>query len=454
MSRWSREMVVAVGAATLFALVVLGSLVGYSSAESNLNGISVSDVRLNSIYALPDTYGVGMNVSFKVINDLMHDLNLRSVTYVLSVDGIRVGEVNVGSLNMPPSSGKDINVRLNITKPEALEAINKSLVRGSMELGIGVNYGVDVRLFNVLTFTSARHAAHTTQAVSLGRFLKHKGSTLLQANQNPGPHAIEVTRVVWLVSGKQVDKVVDGQVVTAVISVRAAEDVKKALEEAQSNHLEICVMHDYKVLSDTRTKCIAVPEDMKQGDSRVFTITFTARDKFALRGYYVSVGYGSEASGQTIGSGIYLPYWTMKSQYPPRLRIATPSFKVRVQWLVDGREVSSVSAGTDTYAKITIQAVNGLPKSNVKICVREDIAHGSDENTVCMTGTIPDLTSQSSFTVGIPFKADYHHHSHFFYSTYTRGYFITIKFEGIYTKSSLLSWEMPNHYPPRLKVNK
>jgi len=453
LSGWSREVVVAVGAAILFALVVLGSLIGYYGAEGNLNGVSVSDVRLNSIYALPDTYGVGMNVSFKVTNDLTHDLNLRSVTYVLSVDGVRVGEIDVGSLNMPPSSGRDVSVRLNVTEPEALEAINKSLVEGRMELGVGVNYGVDVKLFNVLTFTSARHAAHATQAVSLGRFLKHEGSTLLQASQSPGPHAVKVTRVTWLVGGKEVDRVVDGQVVTAVISATAVEDVRKALEEAQSDRLEICVMHDYKVLADTRTKCVEVPENMRQGDSRVFTITFTARDRFALRGYYVSAGYGTGGSGQTVGTGIYIPYWTMDNHYPPRLKVVDPSFKVTVQWLVGGHEVSSVDAGTGVDAKVTIQGVNGVPESDVKICVREDIAHGGDKDTVCVTRRIL-LTPGDTYTVTIHFNADYHHSSHFFYSTYTRGYFITMKFKGIYTGSSELSWEMENHYPPRLKVSK
>jgi len=455
LKKWARESLIAVGAASILALVVIGSLIGYYSVRSDLSGVSVNNLRLSSIYALPNTYGIGMNVSFKVINSLTHELNLRSVTYVLSVDGVRVGDIRVGSLAIPPSSSKDVSIRVSVTDPKALEAINKSLLRGSMKLGVGVNYAVNVKLFNMLTFTNAMHATHITQVVSVGRFLKHEGGAVpLQASQNVGPHAIKVTRVTWLVSGKQVDKVVDGQVVTAVISATATEDVKKALKEAQSDYLEICVMHDYKVLSDTRTKCVKVPEDMKQGDSRVFTITFTAKDKFALRGYYVSVGYGSGGSGQTIGTGIYIPYWSMDNHYPPRLRITDPSFKASVQWFANGHEVNSVRAGTDTYAKVTIQAVNGLPKSSVKICVREDIAHGSDKDTKCVTYTIPDLTPQSSFTVGIRFKAEYHHHSYFFFSTYTRGYFVTMKFKGVYSGSSELSWEMSNHYPPRLRVKK
>ena len=46
------------------------------------------------------------------------------------------------------------------------------------------------------------------------------------------------------------------------------------MEEAQSGYLGICVMHDYKVLADTRTKCVEVPEDIRwRSDSRVLTVT-------------------------------------------------------------------------------------------------------------------------------------------------------------------------------------
>jgi len=245
-----------------------------------------------------------------------------------------------------------------------------------------------------------------------------------------GKPSYRVSSVEWLVNGKSVSKVVEGQDVEARITI----STDTGLFETK---VKFCVKADKAGLPDADVKCGTATLTVPAGGTYAVTIPFKAEHYARIRGYFVEVS--SEDPDYS---------WHQKSDYPPRLRYVSPSYRVdNVKWVVGGRSVTSVNSGTWVDAKITIKTDTGLAGTSITFCIREDIAHGKDHDTACVTKNVY-IPAGSTYTVTIHFQANYHKKSHFFYSTYTRGYFVTVRSDV----SPSYSWEMSNHYPPRLKV--
>ena len=445
MKTLSKEVAVAAGALVLVVSVIVGVMAGYYRVESKFSDLSVGNIRLNSVYEIPHSHSIGMNVSFNVKNNMPYTINLNHLTYMLSVNNDRVGTAKADSLSLPPHSSKNVNINVKISGADALKAVNESLAKKSMELGVGVNYVTDVKLLNTLTFTRITRNIHAVNEVDVSRFVKQGNGSLLESRKLP--HPIKVIKTVWESGGEIIDHAVDLQPVNVSVTVLVTQDIKAAIQATKSKHLCICIMRDIRVLRDKIMKCMNVPTNLAVG-KHTFVIRFVVDKHLLLRGYYISVGY-------MMPNGKLRSYWVMDNHYPPRLKALWPSFISSVWWEANGHKVNSVKAGTWVTAHITFYANGvGLPPITARICVREDIAHGKDHNAKCVFRALPLVIPGKRFSTTVRFKAEYHHHSYFFFSTYTRGYYITVKFENIYTKSSLLSWEMSNHYPPRLRVKK
>jgi len=137
-----------------------------------------------------------------------------------------------------------------------------------------------------------------------------------------------------------------------------------------------------------------------------------------------------------------------ESQQPLQAQVFPVSI-YKAGWEVNGQDVDEVKDGTTVkaYVVFTINQDLGDNGYNIRICVMHDIRAGIDTHIMCSTITLQGKKG-SQVTVYVPFKAEHH--------WYARGYYIIVGTPRLdsSTKLSQKLYEMENHYPPRLKVNK
>jgi len=300
------------------AIIILGGLAyGLSTSTNTFN---INNVKLNSIYVLRNTDGIGMNVSFRISNPSNNGLMLRNVKYYVTINGMRVGEVRSNELTLNPSSSKDITLEIRVTNNATLTHIINTLRKGTMNLGITAEGLTPIKWYGIAEFSVRKATAEAASTVNVSQILaaEEKKAVIAQATQpvvGSEEPVIQVISVKWVAHGHTVTEVKSGTKVTLQVLV-------KALKDMNSTQLNVYIINDYKYLPDITHKYMQTFMKLKKGHYGLYSFTFTAKHHWLLRGYYAEITVTERIIE---GSGPPLPveavYYKMPNHYPPRLKV-------------------------------------------------------------------------------------------------------------------------------------
>jgi len=418
--------------AVLISVAGIGLINGNSVVNAS-KGLTVSKVSLNSLFLDRKDKGLRIEASVTISNPSTVNLELRNVKYVMSVDGaVALNASGAQSFTVPARSTKTVKVTA-LLKPsdnESSKIIRNIFLTKEMALGIGLSAEVPIKWFNVAQYstTTVELSGNTTQDV--GPFLM-----AMKGVKESYVNYFTVTGVKWYVNGHEVTEVQQGDYVTAKFTVKAESDLDDA-------PISVCVMVDVANSVDTALKCEnSIKVTLKQGEEKELSITFKAANiPDGSRGFYLDVG---PTECHYFGCSLGDVYYETPNHYPPRLKVSNVVPYILVTdagWYVGGHEVTSVHKGTWVDAKVTLKALTNSHNVKVEFCVRRDYKYWFDKNEKCITLTI-SLKKEQTTTLTIHFQANHH--------WLLRGYFMKVKI----WEWSEHSWQMPNHYPPRLKVS-
>jgi len=410
---------------------------GSGNVATASNNLVVSNVRVTSIYHDTARGGLGLNVSVTVRNPTNTPITLTNARYFMAVNGIEATEVSgPADMLVPPQSSKTVSVTawLDTTNNATAAMVKNMFIVHQAIVGVGLVADVPIKWFGTVEYSKAtvELSGNTTQDVG-PLLLRSKGHGGLTTSLGP---AISVYDVAWYSNdGRQITEVEQGNIVYLKFTVKANNDVR-------NYPITACVFYDVKHASDWSLTCRDYSLTMKKGETKRITIGFIAsiipQISGEVRGLYLSVGYFDITTGTFVEA-----YYSMPNSYPPRLKFVGPPPHIEVvgaAWYVNGHEVTKVKKNTYVEARIRLKAVTRSYGVRVEYCVRADYKYVLDKNVKC-SHTVLNLNEGEEKTLTITFKAE----KHFL----LRGYFIKVK---ISQQEGPKTWEMSNHYPPRLKV--
>jgi len=310
--KWLAGAVIAV----VVAVMAAGLALGYFGAAETVKALSIEGIKLNSIYVLHHAYGVGMNVSFKVSNPSGNDAELRNVTYEIMVNGVKVAEVGGQELSVGSSMSSEVSLQFSISDNKSLNVVEEALKSGRMDLGVKAHVTMPATWFGVAEFMNLERTLSATSSVNVNQILgagKPNATTApLTASQPP----FKVVKVVWFAGGKEVYEVKRNTEVDLWIKIQANRDL------SGNEEVRIFIVGDYKFFPDGEEKSFTIAPIMHKGETAVYRFTFTAKHHWALRGYYVEIGWKKTVCTGHYGcKQVIESFYTMKNSYPPRLKV-------------------------------------------------------------------------------------------------------------------------------------
>lgn len=117
---------------------------------------------------------------------------------------------------------------------------------------------------------------------------------------------------------------------------------------------------------------------------------------------------------------------------------AMPLAVEKVEWISDGVTVDSVSPGDTVYARVVLRALDDV-QGTVEVVVKEDRRFMPDRVVLVARAKIDLRKGETEVIVTPTFTVNKS-------TLLSRGYFVKVYLNGN------LIYEMPNEYPPRLKI--
>ena len=434
--------------------LVSGSAVVNASRE-----LSVDCVNVTAISFSPSDSSLRIDANVTLSNPSATSLELRSVRYVMSVDGlVELNASGPATIVMPPNSRKVVRVTavLNVSN-ETTDVVNSVLANGEVNVGVGIIADIPIEWFNVVQYSET--------TVGLGGRGVSNASSLLMGSTQPGlpktssSSAISVYSIWWVTDLNRTCD--DARYCANGYPCDTIKDTFAAAELGTLVNVTVAFsLNTFNIPWDKAFYFIVIREDLwgKPGSiiaTRLFNVVSDGAD-IELSFYAIPTDEHWRSC-----SGFYVEVWgamkDSKGNYviDPNNRIyVTPSGGSRLslinygegygvisaKWYVDGHEVTSVKSGTWVDAKVTIRADPYVRGGTFKVCVRKDYKHWFDKDEACITRTVT-LYNYREATFTIHFKAEHH--------WLLKGYFITLE---MYDGHSKTKWVMPSNYPPRLKV--
>jgi len=424
----------------LSVVTILGFASG-SNVTNAANSLSISNVKLTSVYYDVEDKGLGFEIDETISNPTSNPVTINKMMYFVSLNGVEARAKGPESVTVPADSTKTVQVTATLNSTEVRSVGIKSMLKArEVRVGVGIVGEAPVTWYGLVKYSSVpiELSGNTTQEI--GPLLT---SLALTSAPEESESPIKVLSVKWFVNGKQVTSISAGEVVTVQLTVEALKD----LHHSRDSKIEVDLMADIKYDSDWFMGDKKFDLNMGKGGVQTLKWTFTANvpsnlfegvDKLSwFRGYYIIVYSGKS----TIG----MPpcYYFMPSHYPPRLKVSVPRNPISVtsvEWYVGNQRVTSVKKSTYVTAVINLKVNADLHNYKVKYCARADIKYLTDKTAACRE-IVLNVLKGGTASLSITFKAKHH--------WLLRGYFIYVKGEvwDPYT------WVMPSHYPPRLKVH-
>jgi len=461
---------------TLLAATLYTVAHTYSTVDKTLNSLRLGTPSLKKL--INPTYGpneYSLTAVIPLTNPSREPIMLRNVNCSVLINGTPAGSLQLNNLELGAGSEAFLNTPLNTGADTALDhAINSS---ATLNLTVVVKASTDAAITNRLNLgsvsrTMVKQALINTSTLITG--LRAAGTAPITTSSSGWvsiPEAgIRVSKdVAWVANGYRLDAVGDGVRAEAVIMV-------EGLGGNQGKPVSFCVAEDMRVVHDYYANCAEFDNGIRLGAGEVgfVVIPFKAEYSFGMRGYYVTIGKPADKGicGDSILSpsprsvmgvntaphvkarilnptkytdcGLSKAYYTQKSSYPPRLKFVNKDSiaSVKISWLVNGHEVTSVKKGTWVDADVLIKAARPFDDPDALVCVKADLKVVSDKDVACAHLHI-NLVAGEDYEVIINFKASNYGHS-FLGIGKQRGFYIHLNVGGY-------SMTQESRYPPRLK---
>lgn len=232
------------------------------------------------------------------------------------------------------------------------------------------------------------------------------------------PPSPRVEQAVWSKTSCKAGESVDFQVVVSNVY----------RSQRLTGTLEVAVREDVALSQDRDASVYTYQLDLAPGEKKTLKGTFKTYAGTGTRGFFLKVFW----DGRVISEQPPL--------YPPRLQVIVPRAVLRVidaYWTVGGQRVSSCKVGDVVTAHIILHAEGSSVEGPLTIRVRKDLAFMPDKDLQVENQYISIGEGQNR-EITVTFRPDEPS------SSSLRGYFVEL--EGI------VSWTMPENYPPRLQV--
>ncbi len=417
----------------LFSVGLMGSNGVVEAAKE----LTISTVKLESLYHNASTGNLDLKVTATIKNPSNADVRLGNTKYFMSVNGVEASNVNgPDAMVIPARTSKTVTITatLNPNDNATREMLRNLFIIKEATIGVGMVAQAPVAWFGVLQYGRAtvELSGNTTQEIGpILASLISGGHMMVAGSKN----AFDVVSTAWYVNDHEVTEAQQGAEVTLKFRIRANSDLNGFKAMA-------CIVRDKAHAFDIIDTCKGYVLNMRKGEEKELSLSFEVRDVSTnCRGFYLSAG--KEGMGEIGESTIVEEYYAMPNKYPPRLKVKPVDMFLVVTgagWYVNGQEVTKVKKNTNVEARVYLRAVANSHDVKVEVCVRADYKYVLDKNVACRTVRV-SLDKGQTTTVSLTFKAE----KHFL----LRGYFIKVKI----SQWSSSTWEMGNHYPPRLKVS-
>jgi len=430
-------------AGLIIVSVVLGIAgVGLMNGSAVVNAskeLAISDVKLTSIYIDRRSGALQLRASVTISNPSTMGIELRNAKYVMSLyRTISLNASGPATIMIPAQSSRTVEVTA-LLKPSSngsLKAIKNAFTTKEVDVGVGIAAEVPVKWFNLAQYsvTTVELGGHTTQ--DIGPLLSMVKGTMATRSE------FTVTNVKWYVNNHRATRVRVGDKVTVKFTLKANMDT--------NDIIGTCIILDKAYADDECVEGKNISVSLRKGEEKEITLRYKVlHDQSNYRGYYLIVGHFVRDVTRVEGYPVIIRYvidddiYSMPNNYPPRLKQIHEHphvIVVNTGWYVNDKKVTSVHKGTWVDAKITLKALTRSHAVKVEFCVRRDYKYWFDKDEKCITTTV-NLDKGETKTLTIHFQANHH--------TWLKGYFMKVKI----WEWSKHTWQMPSHYPPRLKVS-
>jgi len=361
---------------------------------------------------------VNLKITLGLENPGFLALPLGPIRYELYMNDLLVAKGSSDrSVTIPPRGRSQIEF-IQATKIPESGALASSIVRSRGILRVKVQGTVEVGGFLPLQVPfSEEESIDITQEVKTVAY--QIASTVTRTTT---PTKRLTATVEWLYEGSSVTTVVSGAIVTVQISI--------ASTIAYSGTIVIDLRKDLAGLPDQSVQRISDFISLGAGEVKRYSLTLLTESPALLRGYFVEVRYDGEQ-------------WTMSNSYPPRLAVTQPTRGrlgvLSVTWFVGGREAYVARVGETVVARVVLRAEGGKVSGTLWVRIRKDTPFAPDTDFTGQSYSL-DLAMGTGGETSLSFVPDKAS------GTDLRGYFIRVFLDGVEI------WEMPNSYPPRLRV--
>jgi len=407
-----------------------GIIYGYSNVGSVDIG-SVSLTSINVVFENMSFRGVNMMLDAVLVNPSSNSILLSNIRYRVNLSGMELGEVKLPALTLGPASSKHLNVTLRITNEEAIRELGEAINTTRLKVKVTLSGETPVKWFGVATAFMKPVKVEKEVTVNIGKYLAsmkaESASSAPLAAASPPP--LEVVKSRWIGGGEIIGEVAQGVPVTAMVEVKALNDV--------NTHLELCIYADIGIFKDSLVVCNHKEINLKKGETAVISQKSGLMYNYFIRGYYMILGVPKSCGSG--GCSSEMSYILMDQKHSAKIVVSKdPIYKFSMWWERDGKHVSSVKLGQKTYAKVKVEAPIGGWNTNFRVCVRADLTHRRDVDVKCIDKQV-NFEPGDTYTFEVPFTAKYYDN--------IRGYFIEVR-----THNPSKKWTMDDHYPPRLKL--
>ena len=424
-------------AVLLVVIVGVGGLIGYSYTQittnirdveysglkfsepnaSTLIGLTVNVVTqryISAALSLLDSLVLQANVD--VANHGFLPVIIPSLDYDVSINGIpAVSGSSSDSYTLSPGDMENVPIRVEIPIKD-LDSVIGSIIETLGELDVEITGTFNANFLGIPIELPFK----TEQRISLGQVAKEKAEawvSRMSGGNGDTPKDFSIESMKWMVNGKEVTSADPDSIVTAVAVIKA--------EKRFGYDVSLEVRQDRKGLQDKSFNTETYQLVMQPGDTEELSVTFRADGGITVSGYFMSIRW--DGANQ----------WQMSNFYPPRLRVEESSSSSIIVpdafWTLDDLPVVSVEDGELVVANVWISA-DGNFDGTVTVAVRQDRSLAADVSVADRSFNV-DLTSGQDQHLTVSFTAQ----------SGENGYFVKVSWSGG-------SWDMPNSYPPRLRV--
>ncbi len=447
----------------LLGVLIVGGLISLdfmraANAAQNLKveGVRLSDLdvdigwkfRIRIPPVEPVIRRVNLKLSMLLRNPTDYTLRVRELDYKLRLNGRQVASGSIEDIYIPPGE-RTIDLPVSIDPQEAvsvaLEEITSAIkrrttslnfkyeVQGMAKLPLTV-FGTEIPGSEIIVpFLKTGSYRYTFRTPSFPSYQESSQSVTKKPRGT-----IIVEKYGWFVGNAFTSSIRPGSTVKAAVLIRARGNVEGTVT------LEI--KRDQKYLPDSVAVRRNFYINLRDGEEKTLYLEFIAESSSTLRGYFMKVYLDGS------------PVWEMRNSYPPRLLveamrvktapIVTTTFRTSTRrwgtltvegygWLMGGRQVYRAPSGSLVTAAVMVRAKGGDVQGMVTLEVRKDLRFRPDETAVIKRFPIRLKNGESS-VLSASFVVDR--------GITLRGYYIKVYFNGV------LTWEMSDDYPPRLKA--